>query len=193
MGVNDKAAGGGYPDYDRVADAGVIGAHAAAAGHFPIAPKPGLQCFRPSYNQGWATLALMKLIRTVYPLLPLVAGIWMVGCATPNPVEGWTCHDANLDPPNQPLGAGYEPSGWIYHIDQTIIDDSQAYIQNVKSKHRDLNVDEVDFYEDGTGRHAVRFTVETDLEEYAEYYLMYDQNNVRTKVIKTGTLHQFHM
>ncbi len=114
----------------------------------------------------------------------------MAGCATPNPVAGWTCHDANLDPPNQLMSASYEPPGWIYHVDQTIIDDSQAYMQKLKAKDQDLNVDEVDYYEDGTGRHAVRFTLESDLQEYAEYYLIYDRNNVRTKVVKTAAGHQ---
>ena len=77
--------------------------------------------------------------------------------------------------------------------DKAIIDDYQAYAHKVWPKDRDFFISKVDFYEDGTGRHAVRIELEPGSRKYVEYYLMYDTNNVRTKVIKGKTWHQFHM
>jgi hypothetical protein len=110
----------------------------------------------------------------------------MTGCEASNPVKGWTGHDARLEPPNQ-------QNGKSYHIDQAIIDDYQAYAHKVWPKDRDFFISEVYFYEDGTGRHAVMIELEPKLRENKIYYLMYDTNNVRTKVVKGGTWHQFHM
>jgi hypothetical protein len=105
-------------------------------------------------------------------------------------VEGWTSHNANLEPPNRQKGRSYMPPGSIYHIDQKIIDDYKAYIQQVKPTESDLYVDEVDFYEDGTGQHAVRIVINTNTyHKFAVYYLMYDKDNVRTKIIKAGTFY----
>jgi hypothetical protein len=126
---------------------------------------------------------------TRFALCILLAGIFLVaGCATPNPVKGWKSWNANLQPPNE-----HHPNEPYYQIDKAIIDDYQAYIKKIQPKNQDLYIDEVDFYEDGTGQHAVRFVIETGLREYAEYYLMYNKSNVRTKVIKGGTWHQFHI
>jgi len=132
----------------------------------------------------------MKIYRATFWILPFAACVWIVGCAAPNPVKGWTSHNANLDEPNLQKGQSFHAP---YHIDQAIIDDYQVYARKVWPKDRDFFISEVDFYEDGTGRHAVRIELEPGLREYKEYYLMYDTNNVRTKVIKGKTWHQFHM
>ena len=77
--------------------------------------------------------------------------------------------------------------------DKAILDDYQAYAHKVWPKDRDFFISEVDFYENGAGKHAVRIELEPGLRDYVEYYLIYDTNNVRTKVIKGKTWHQFHM
>jgi hypothetical protein len=77
--------------------------------------------------------------------------------------------------------------------DKAITDDYKAYALKVFPKDRDFFFSEINFYEDGTGRHAVRIELEPGLREYVEYYLFYDKNNVRTKVMKGKSWHQFHI
>ena len=130
------------------------------------------------------------------PFVLLVAFVWVVGCAAPKPmpipdaVKGWKCHNANLDPPNY---QGHSQLFPYYHIDQAIIDDYQAYAHSVWPKGEDFFISEVDFYEDGTGKHAVRIELEPGPSGYIDYYLMYDTNNVRTEVIEGKTWYPFHM
>jgi uncharacterized protein YceK len=105
-------------------------------------------------------------------------------------VKGWTCYNANLQPPNR-----HDPGEPYYQIDKAIIDDYTAYAHSVWPKGHDFFISEVDYYEDGTGQHAVRIELETGLRRYREYYLFYDKNNVRTKVMRSpsGSQSQFSM
>jgi len=140
----------------------------------------------------------VKITPALFLILPAAVCLWLVGCSSPNPVKGWKSHYANLDQPNLTNYHNY-PNTWyyrpdqIYHIDQAIIDDYKAYAHKVWPKDRDFFISELYFYEDGTGRHAVKIVLETGSRKFKEYYLMYDTNNVRTKVIKGKTWHQFHI
>jgi len=93
----------------------------------------------------------------------------------------------------KPLAGWYIDGDTESPHNQAIIDDYQAYAHKIWPKGHDFFFSEVDFYEDGTGKHAVRIELEPDLREYVEYYLIYDSNNVRTKVIKGKRWHQFHI
>lgn len=75
--------------------------------------------------------------------------------------------------------------------EKAITDDCQAYAHTVWPKDRDFFIAEVNYYEDGAGKHAVRIELEPALREYKEYYLIYDANNVRVKVIKGKTWHEW--
>src|SRR2546425_2332717 len=108
----------------------------------------------------------MKTAPTIFRILPPAVCVWLVGCSSPNPVKGWKSHYANLNPPNR---QNYKPPGYtywmysldqIYHIDQAIIDDYQAYAHKVWPKDRDFFISELYFYEDRTGRHAVKIVLE---------------------------------
>ena len=107
------------------------------------------------------------------PFVLLIAFIWASGCAsskpmpTPDAIKGWKHCD---------------------HVDQAIIDDYQAFAHQVCPT---FFMTEVDLYEDGTGKHAVRIELE-DQPEHIDYYLLYDTNNVRIKVIKGKTWYKFH-
>jgi hypothetical protein len=118
------------------------------------------------YNYFWFGLAL------------LVALIFGCRCITSKPA---------LDPL-----AGWKSIGFG-SPNKAITDDYQGFIENLKPKNSNLYVTETDFYEDGTGQHAVKLTMETNPRVYVEYILIYDKSNVRTKVIKGNTLHQFHI
>jgi hypothetical protein len=78
-------------------------------------------------------------------------------------------------------------------FDKAIKDDYLEYAHKIWPKDRDFFISEVDYYEDGTGRHAVKIILEPALRKYKEYYLMYGTNNMRIKVIKGKSWHQFHM
>jgi len=93
----------------------------------------------------------------------------------------------------KPLAGWYLDGDAESQHDKAIIDDYQAYAHSVWPKDHDFFFSEVNFYEDANGRHAVRIELEPGLREYKEYYLIYDTNNVRSKVIKGKTWHQFHM
>jgi hypothetical protein len=123
----------------------------------------------------------------------LAAIIWAGGCAaqqpmpTPDAIKGWKCHDARTDPPN--YHSGFFP---YYHVDQAIIDDYQAYARKVL-KFPDFLITDVDFYEDGTGKHAVRIEADQVTNGRIDCYLIYDTNNVRIKVIKGTIWYPFHI
>lgn len=131
----------------------------------------------------------------VFSLLTL---IWITGCAAPDPVKGWKAHSANFDPPNRTNYHNY-PNSWyyrpdqIYQIDQSIIEDHRNFVEELKEKYPHVWVVEIYYYEDGTGQHAVKLRIETEMRDYKEFYLMYDKANVRTKVIKGRIWHQFHI
>jgi ankyrin repeat protein len=90
----------------------------------------------------------------------------------------------------KPLVGWYLDGDTDSQHDKAILDDYQAYAHTVWPRDHDFFFSEVNFYEDGTGRHAVRIVLEPGLRYYKEYYLLYDTNNVRTKVIKGRTWHQ---
>ena len=87
----------------------------------------------------------------------------------PNPVEGWS--------------ACKEPAA--------IVDDYKAFIAEREWNHSILMGPY--FYEDGTGRHAVKIEAETGSRNNAEYFIMYDGSNVRTKMIKGRHWTDLHM
>lgn len=140
----------------------------------------------------------MKLARTIFRVCSFVVCVWIAGCTVPDPVKGWKSHYANLDPPNRTNYHNY-PNTWyyspdqIYQIDQSIINDHKNFVETLKKKYPTLWVAEVYYYEDGTGQHTVKLVIEIGPEEFAEYYLMYDKTNVRTKVIRGSRWHHFHI
>jgi ankyrin repeat protein len=93
----------------------------------------------------------------------------------------------------KPLVGWYLDGDADSHHHQAIIDDHKNFVEMLKKKYPHLWVAEVHYYEDGTGQHAVKLTIETAMRDYKEFYLIYDQVNVRTKVIKGKSWHQFHM
>ncbi|HZF02506.1 MAG TPA: hypothetical protein VE344_11510 [Methylomirabilota bacterium] len=117
------------------------------------------------------------------------------GCANPADLVKnwkcqWRCHMGNFDPPNLHQGQSFNTP---YGVDQSVIDDYTAYAHSVWPKGHDFFISEADLYEDETGQHAVKIELEVDLRQYVEYYLFYDKNNKRTKVMKGKSWHQFHM
>lgn len=108
----------------------------------------------------------------------LIAFIWASGCAfprykpvpTPDAIKGWKHCD---------------------HVDQAIIDDYQAFAHQVWPDGPTYLMAEVDLYEDGTGKHAVRIEL-GEQPKHIDYYLLYDTNNVRIKVIKGKIWYEFH-
>ena len=118
-------------------------------------------------------------------------------CALNSPadlVKGWTRHVAyegiaSVDPPNLKKGESLHTS---YNIDESVIVDYTAYARSVWPKGQGFFISEVDFYEDGTGQHAVRIELEVGLDEYVDYYLFYDKSNQRTKVMRGNPLHHYY-
>src|SRR5262245_8763836 len=130
---------------------------------------------------------MMNLSMRISFVLFLGISLWIVGCAT-NPAEGWTLlfsSDKHMGSiiPGEPLHQQYK----------AMIDDYQAYIKDAKLKHPGWWLLTVKIYEDESGRHAVKLTVNTDMREDTDFYLMYDTSNVRTKVIRGETRHHFHI
>jgi hypothetical protein len=123
------------------------------------------------------------------------------GCTNPaNLVKGWKSHDGDFDPANiqnfklPGNNHFYYPPDQIYHFDQSIIDDYTAYAHSVWPKGQDFFISHIDYYEDGTGQHAVRIELEIGPgRKYVEYYLFYGKDNKRTKVMKGKSWRQFHM
>jgi ankyrin repeat protein len=95
---------------------------------------------------------------------------------TTKPLAGWYC-DGDTDAQHAPA----------------IIEDYQAYAHKVWPKDHDFFISQVGFYENGAGKHAVRIELEPGLRYYVEYYLIYNTNDARIKVIKGKTWHQFSM
>lgn len=85
------------------------------------------------------------------------------------------------------------PSGEVSQTYKTVIEDYQSYVKNAKLRHPSWLVSTVEIYENGIGQHAVKLTIETDLREYRDFYLLYDKSNLRTKVVGGNNWHQFHM
>jgi hypothetical protein len=93
------------------------------------------------------------------------------------------CSCAAPKPTPDPLAGFHEVD--IQHLDsnKAITDDYKDYIQKLspeETKYMGPN----EFFEDGTGQHAVR--IETDINGTDAWYhvLFYDKDNKRTKVVK---------
>jgi len=106
----------------------------------------------------------MSILRFAFCLL-LAAFVWLVGCATPNPLVGW--HVSNTD---------------NLRANQTITEDCRIYIEKLPSKQKGF-VDSVDYFEDGKGQHAVDIKIGLNGTMW-EHVLFYDRQNQRIKVIK---------
>lgn len=132
--------------------------------------------------------------------LVLAVGLGIAGCKTspPNPVKGWTMWNPRLAFPDlqnyhtYPEALYYSPDK-LHRVDKLIFDDFQKYIQDMKLKNPALWVSDIYFFEDDTGRHAVKLVMEVGPRIYVEYLLMYNNANVRTNVIKGQKWRQFHI
>jgi hypothetical protein len=95
----------------------------------------------------------------------LAALVWVVGCATPNPLAGW--HFSNLD---------------NLRSNPAITADCHDYVQKLPSRQKGF-IDSVDYFEDGTGQHAVDIKIVFNGTRW-EHVLIYNKENKRIKVIK---------
>jgi hypothetical protein len=99
----------------------------------------------------------------------LVSFFWIVGCATqkptPDPLAGW--HFSSLN---------------NLQNNKAISDDYQAYINNLPTKLRN-GVGPMQYFEDGTGQHAVLIEIAQNGTDWA-HVLIYDKDDKRIKVIK---------
>jgi len=115
-----------------------------------------------------------KCFWLIYPIL-LAALVWTAVCAsqTPDPLVGWHVSSLNdLD------------------LNKAINDDYRDFIQKLPAKERDY-VGTTDFFEDGTGKHAVSIDVFSNHTNAAwRYALIYNKDNKRIKVVKYG-YHRF--
>ena len=104
----------------------------------------------------------------------LLAAIFLsnFGCATHDPLAGWTFRQFD----------DYAPASERHHfqLNKDIENDCQAFIA---ANHLDLESAITGFYEDGTGRHPVAFEADKGKDVW-NYYLFYDKNNERIKVLK---------
>ena len=102
----------------------------------------------------------------------LIVFIWAVGCTaakpTPNPLEGWK-HCFNSQP------------------DKAIVEDYQIYMQQL-SPLENNSQGPVDFLEDGTGRHAIKFETGRNGTSWS-HILIYDKDDKRIKAIKYKSGH----
>ena len=114
----------------------------------------------------------MNIIRFTSGIL-LIACLTLTGCSFAyeelsshtNPIPGWrSCSLDSLDK------------------NKAISDDYQAYMKTLKLTWRDF-VNGHDYYEDGTGQHAVTISLGLD-GTYWTYVLIYDKNDKRIKVKK---------
>jgi hypothetical protein len=116
-------------------------------------------------------LYVMNTTRFTFCIL-LAAILWGAGCAAPKPA---------LDP----------LAGWKVlltrdseKLNQAITDDYRDYIQKLPPEERKFVDDNnIWFYEDGTGQHAVRIEIGLN-HTWWEHVLIYDKENKRIKVIK---------
>jgi hypothetical protein len=103
----------------------------------------------------------MNVIRFSIWIL-LAACVWVVGCATPNPLAGWKVY--------------------FHEPDQTITNDYQDYIQKLPPEERKY-AGGIQYFEDGTGQHAVKIEIGLN-GTWWQHVLIYDKNDKRIKVIK---------
>jgi len=110
-------------------------------------------------------------------IILLSAFALVVGCAapkpTPDPLAGW-----------KPIfGREYEK------VDGAVKCDYQDYIQILPTEERNrASLSPIFLFEDGTGQHAVRFTIGLNGIVW-EHVLIYDKDNKRIKAIKYASGH----
>jgi hypothetical protein len=100
-------------------------------------------------------------------LVLLAALFWQTGCAkpAPDPLTGW--HFSSLDNLNS---------------NKLITDDYRDYISKLPQGESKF-VGPIQFFEDGTGQHAVRIEIALNGTDWA-HVLIYDKGSKRIKVIK---------
>jgi len=92
-------------------------------------------------------------------------------------ISGCSCSAPKPDPL-----AGFHAASKI--LDQSIVNDYQNYIQNLSPEEKqNLGPYPASFFEDGTGRHAVRIEIGINGKEW-EHVLIYDKDNKQIKTIK---------
>jgi hypothetical protein len=99
-----------------------------------------------------------------------------------NFVFGFGCNTSKPTP--DPL-AGWRGALLSYEydkFDKAITVDYQDYIQKLPSNERN-HVGPIQFFEDGTGQHAVKIEIALNGTDWA-HVLIYDKDNKRIKVIK---------
>ena len=118
----------------------------------------------------------------------LLATLLAVGCVapkpTPDPLAGW-----------KSVGkVGYKPGKMSAEISplpgfKEISDDAQNFVNNLPvdkdypARRWCYWIQDLGFYEDGTGQHAVGFRIPHD-GTWWRYALIYDQNNKRVKAVR---------
>ena len=110
----------------------------------------------------------MSITRFTFCIL-LAMFVFVVGCATwtSDPLVGWKC--TGFESPNKAITADY-----------------QSFIQTLPPNQRGYNVGPIQFFEDGTGQHAVMFEDFVSGNSSWHYALIYDKENKRVKVIRYG-------
>ena len=68
------------------------------------------------------------------------------------------------------------------NLNQSIKDDYNAYIKALPSDERN-GIGPIQFFEDGTGQHAVRIEIAQNGTDWA-HVLIYDKDNKRVRVVK---------
>jgi hypothetical protein len=115
--------------------------------------------------------------------LALAAALfWTTGCMSPDPTPDWHQLFESSDPLVGWHAFSFDPDS----VNKAIRDDYQNYIQRFLPKEKNA-VGPVQFFEDGTGQHAVEFEVFRHNQNASwQYALIYDKENKRIKVIKYG-------
>jgi hypothetical protein len=86
----------------------------------------------------------------------------------------------NWSPAADPLKSWSRDEETNPAFDKAIKDDYQNYL----TKNECAPIDTPSYYEDGTGRHAVKIPVETRDRDLVTYIFIYDKMDQRTKVLK---------
>ena len=110
----------------------------------------------------------MNITRFTYCIL-LAASVCWTGCemfaSHTNPIAGW--HSSSLV---------------NFQSNKVISADYQDYINNLPHELR-IGVGPMDYFEDGTGQHAVMVEIDQNGTDWA-HVLIYDKDNKRVKVYK---------
>ena len=135
----------------------------------------------------------MKITRFAFCIL-LAASICWSGCemfaSRTNPITGWKsikevgCKDGEMSAEISPI-SGYETiSDDVQKFVNKLPVDTTRYDPKVNSDRRWCYwIEDMTFYEDGTGQHAVSFTIPVNGTDWG-YVLIYDKNNKRVKAVR---------